>query len=70
MQNTQSRQTYYQDRLREVIERERREKGLVGIRICVRESDDTGMESVARDVLSLHDAVLAGRAVDISGQDF
>lgn len=70
MKNTQNSSTYYQDRLQEVIERERRENGLIGIRICVRESDDTGMESVARDVLALHDAVLAGRAVDITGQDF
>ena len=61
--------SYYQERLDDVIRRERDEKGLIGVRIFVREHDDITNEFIARDVLALHDEVLAGNAVDITGKD-
>lgn len=61
--------TYYRDRLADVIARERKEMGLIGVRIFARESDDMTNETIARDVLALHDEVLAGNADDITGRD-
>lgn len=61
--------TYYRDRLADVIARERKEKGLIGVRIFARESDDMSNETIARDVLALHDEVLAGNADDITGKE-
>ena len=69
MATTAKAPTYYKDRLASVIERERKENGLIGIRIFARESDDMTNESIARDVLALHDEVLAGNADDISGKE-
>jgi hypothetical protein len=66
---TVSAQTYYRDRLANVIARERNERGLIGVRIFARESDDMTNETIARDVLALHDEVLAGNADDITGKE-
>ena len=61
--------SYYQERLDDVIRRERKDKGLIGVRIFVREHDDITNEFNARYVLALHDEVLAGNADDITGKD-
>ena len=61
--------SYYRDRLAGVIKRERSEKGVIGVRIFARESDDMTNETIARDVLALHDEVLAGNAEDITGKE-
>ena len=69
MATTMEAPTYYRDRLVDVIARERKEKGLIGVRVFARESDDMSNESIARDILALHDEVLAGNADDITGME-
>ena len=61
--------TYYRDRLASVIARERSENGLIGVRIFARENDDMTNETIARDILALHDEILAGNADDITGKE-
>ena len=69
MATTAAAPTYYRDRLASVIASERSENGLIGVRVFARESDDMTNESIARDVLALHDEVLAGNVDDITGKE-
>lgn len=57
---------YYSNRLAEVVARERKEKGLIGLRIFASVGDSTTNETIAKGVLALHDDALAGNAEDIT----
>ena len=57
---------YFATRLANTIAAER-ENGLIGVRVFAVDGDNTTEETIARDVLALHDDAMAGRCEDITG---
>ena len=59
------KENYFASRLAATIAEER-EKGLIGVRVFAFEGDNATDETIARDVLALHDDAMAGRCEDIT----
>ena len=59
-------ENYFSTRLVNTIAAEKM-NGLIGVRVFAVDGDNTTEETIARDVLALHDDAMAGRCEDITG---
>ena len=60
-----SKENYFASRLADTIAAEK-ENGLIGVRVFAVDGDNATEETIARDVLALHDDAMAGRCEDIT----
>lgn len=60
-----SKENYFATRLANTIAAEK-ENGLIGVRVFAVDGDNATEETIARDVLALHDDAMAGRCEDIT----
>lgn len=60
-----SKENYFATRLANTIASEK-ENGLIGVRVFAVDGDNATEETIARDVLALHDDAMAGRCEDIT----
>ena len=58
-------ENYFASRLEETIAAEKG-NGLVGVRVFAVDGDNTTEETIARDVVALHDDAMAARCEDIT----
>ena len=60
-----SKENYFATRLADTIAAEE-ENELIGVRVFAVDGDNATEETIARDVLALHDDAMAGRCEDIT----
>lgn len=58
-------ENYFASRLATAIAEEKK-NGLIGVRVFAVDGDNTTEETIARDVLALHDDAMSGRCEDIT----
>ena len=59
------KENYFATRLADTIAAEKK-NGLIGVRVFAVDGDNSTEETIARDVLALHDDAMAGRCEDIT----
>ena len=57
---------YYLGRLQELMEKEKRENGLLAVRFFPSANKDVGINELAREAVMMHEAYLAGDYTDLT----
>lgn len=60
---------YFSKRLQEVVDRERKDHGLFGLRLFPAANYDSSLDDIAGEAVAMHESFLSGNFTELTGQE-